>query len=370
MSDPPATSRTTGDRRADPVPEGDTVFRTAARLNQALAGEPLTTTDLRWPELSTLDFRGVTTPEVVSRGKNILQRLANGVTIHSHLRMEGQWRVDATDRLTSRALANPQIRAVVGTAAWTAVGLRLGDLHVVETSDEARLVGHLGPDVLGADWDPGEAARRLHASRGDDRRRPARPAQPRRRRNPVRRRGALPRTREPVDPGRGPRRAGRGRARRPRAYPPRRGPATRDPDHHGQPAAGRDGVGPRPLGPAVPALRRDPAGGHGRRGAARAHDVLLSPLPGRAGAHRRRAAATAARQRQAQRARPSATGPDAAEPFLGVAREPRCPVPSRTAAALRSPRSDGDLGPRRRRGMRCGSRLRSSSSAPRSAHSP
>jgi endonuclease-8 len=146
------------------VPEGDTVFRTAARLNQALAGEPLTTTDLRWPDLSTLDFRGVLTSEVISRGKNILQRLANGVTIHSHLRMEGQWRVDATDRLTPRSLADPQIRAVVGTAAWTAVGKRLGDLHVVETGDEARLVGHLGPDVLGPDWDPAEAAARVHAS--------------------------------------------------------------------------------------------------------------------------------------------------------------------------------------------------------------
>ena len=146
------------------MPEGDTVFRTAARLHQALAGEPLTTTDLRWPDLSTLDFRGVVTSEVVSRGKNILQRLANGVTIHSHLRMEGQWRVDATDRLTPRALANPQIRAVIGTAAWTAVGKRLGDLHVVETGDEARLVGHLGPDVLGPDWDAAEAAERVHAS--------------------------------------------------------------------------------------------------------------------------------------------------------------------------------------------------------------
>jgi endonuclease-8 len=124
----------------------------------------LTTTDLRWPDLSTLDFRGVTTLEVVSRGKNILQRLANGVTIHSHLRMEGQWRVDASDRLTSRTLANPQIRAVVGTTTWTAIGKRLGDLHVVETSDEGRLVGHLGPDVLGPDWDRIEATRRVQAS--------------------------------------------------------------------------------------------------------------------------------------------------------------------------------------------------------------
>jgi endonuclease VIII len=101
---------------------------------------------------------------VVARGKNILQRLDNGVTIHSHLRMEGQWRVDPTDRLPARALTNPQIRAVVATAAWTAVGRRLGDLHAVETGDEHRLVGHLGPDVLGPDWDPAEAARRLHAS--------------------------------------------------------------------------------------------------------------------------------------------------------------------------------------------------------------
>ena len=146
------------------MPEGDTVYRTAARLDQALAGAPLTTTDLRWPELSTLDFRGVMTTEVVSRGKNILQRLANGVTIHSHLRMEGQWRVDATNRLTPRTLANPQIRAVVGTAEWTAIGKRLGDLHVVMTDDESSLVGHLGPDVLGTDWDPVEATLRLHQS--------------------------------------------------------------------------------------------------------------------------------------------------------------------------------------------------------------
>ena len=142
------------------MPEGDTVFRTAARLNQALAGEPLTTTDLRWPDLSTLDFRGVVTSEVVSRGKNILQRLVNGVTIHSHLRMEGQWRIDATDRLNAWSLNNPQIRAIVGTAAWTAVGTRLGDLHVVEGS----LVGHLGPDVLGPDWDAAEATARVHVT--------------------------------------------------------------------------------------------------------------------------------------------------------------------------------------------------------------
>lgn len=142
------------------------MFRTAARLDLALAKQPLTTSDLRWPELSTLDFRGVVTTQVLARGKNILHRLANGVTIHSHLRMEGQWRIESTPTLTSRTLANPQIRAVLGTAPWTAIGARLGDLHAVPTEDEDQLVGHLGPDVLGPDWDPDEASTRLRRSAG------------------------------------------------------------------------------------------------------------------------------------------------------------------------------------------------------------
>jgi len=146
------------------MPEGDTVWRTADRLNRALAGQALVMADLRWPDLSTVDLRGQRTTEVVARGKHILHRLAGDVTIHSHLRMEGQWRIEATPKLAARSLHHPQLRAVVGTCAWTALGLRLGDLHVVPTVEEHTLVGHLGPDVLGPDWDGVEAARRLAAS--------------------------------------------------------------------------------------------------------------------------------------------------------------------------------------------------------------
>lgn len=146
------------------MPEGDTVYRTAHRLDRALAGHPLVRADLRWPQLSTLDLVGQTTLEVVPRGKNILHRLDGGVTVHSHLRMEGQWRIEHTSSLTPRSLANLAIRAVLGAQTWTAVGLRLGDLHAVPTSAEHTLVGHLGPDVLGPDWDPAEASRRLAAS--------------------------------------------------------------------------------------------------------------------------------------------------------------------------------------------------------------
>lgn len=142
------------------MPEGDTVWRTAQRLNQAFAGEPLTRTDLRWPGISTLDFTGAGTTEVISRGKHLLHRLDSGHTIHSHLRMEGQWLI--TDAATARP--NGQTRAFLSTARWAGLGQRLGMLEVVRTEDEHTLVGHLGPDVLGPDWDAVQAVVNLAAA--------------------------------------------------------------------------------------------------------------------------------------------------------------------------------------------------------------
>lgn len=146
------------------MPEGDTVWRTAARLHEALAGERLERADLRWPSLATADLRGARTLEVRSRGKHLLHRLDTGLTLHSHLRMEGQWRIEATAALTPRLLTNDQLRALLGTTRWTALGLRLGMLDLVATDAEDSLVGHLGPDVLGPDWDPQRAAANLASS--------------------------------------------------------------------------------------------------------------------------------------------------------------------------------------------------------------
>ncbi|WP_347352216.1 DNA-formamidopyrimidine glycosylase family protein [Intrasporangium sp.] len=141
------------------MPEGDTVWRTAQRLHAALAGAPVVTADLRWPGLSTADLRGRVTLEVVSRGKHLLHRMQGGLTLHSHLRMEGAWRIEATATLKPGWLRSPELRALVATADWTALGLRLGELDLVSTARESELIGHLGPDLLGPDWDAAAAAR-------------------------------------------------------------------------------------------------------------------------------------------------------------------------------------------------------------------
>jgi endonuclease-8 len=142
------------------VPEGDTVWLTAHRLDQALRDRPVTVFDLRVPTLATTDLTGAVVTEVLARGKHLLTRFDRGLTLHSHLRMDGTWYLT---RAGERAHRYPEheIRALIGNDEWLATGYRMHDLAIVETADEDRLVGHLGPDLLGPDWDVGLAAERL-----------------------------------------------------------------------------------------------------------------------------------------------------------------------------------------------------------------
>ncbi|MFE2289451.1 zinc finger domain-containing protein [Streptomyces sp. NPDC059443] len=236
------------------MPEGDSVYRTAALLREALAGKVLTRSDLRVPRFATADLTGRTTLEVVSRGKHLLIRLSgpsgpsgpdpadpplsgpggpgpsdpppgrpgrpgrpgpadpppggpgrpdpadpppggpggpgpsdppprtphrptDRLTLHTHLRMDGAWRVfanaDATGTGTGTA-ATPatagghrhEVRVLLATATHTAVGYRLPVVELLRTIDEHRAVGHLGPDLLGPDWDAEAAAANLLAGPG------------------------------------------------------------------------------------------------------------------------------------------------------------------------------------------------------------
>jgi endonuclease-8 len=142
------------------VPEGDTVWLTAKRLHEALAGRRLVAADLRLPDLATVDLAGRAVVDTAARGKHLLTRLDDGRTLHSHLRMDGSWRIfGAGERW--RGGRPYEVRVVLATSDRQAVGYRLHDVALLATADEEQLVGHLGPDLLGPDWDPEEAVRRL-----------------------------------------------------------------------------------------------------------------------------------------------------------------------------------------------------------------
>lgn len=142
------------------MPEGDVLRLTAARLDAALRGATLVRAELRWGGLGGVDLVGREVAEVVAYGKNLLVRTTDGWTVHSHLRMEGRWRVARTGSPGAAGRA-PFVRAVLASSRWTALGDNLGMLNVVRSRDEHRLLGHLGPDVLGDDLDVRAAALRL-----------------------------------------------------------------------------------------------------------------------------------------------------------------------------------------------------------------
>ena len=111
------------------------------------------------PRISTVDLAGQTVTEVVARGKHILLRTDAGVTLHTHFKMDGSWHLyQPGEKWRGPGF---QVRAVIATGDTVAVGFRLGVCELIRTFDEAKRLRHLGPDVLGADWDRVEAIRRL-----------------------------------------------------------------------------------------------------------------------------------------------------------------------------------------------------------------
>ncbi len=152
------------------MPEGDTVWNTARVLDRALGGSVIRHSDFRVPALATVDLARWRVRGCASRGKHLLVRLVSPtdsqLTLHSHLRMDGSWRVYGAGE-TWRGPAH-EIRVVLRTLTTVGVGYRLHDLALVPTEDEQQLIGHLGPDLLGSPdevggWDPDEALRRLRS---------------------------------------------------------------------------------------------------------------------------------------------------------------------------------------------------------------
>jgi len=142
------------------VPEGDTVYRTARALNEVLAGRVLDRCDIRVPAFASIQHPGERVESVVSVGKHLLHRIGE-FTIHSHLKMEGSWEIYRDGARWRHPVW--QARGILGVPGVVTVGFLLGELEVVPRERENEIVGYLGPDILGSDWDADIAVRNLCA---------------------------------------------------------------------------------------------------------------------------------------------------------------------------------------------------------------
>ena len=147
------------------MPEGDTVWRQARDLRAVFEGQTLTASNFRVPAYATLDLSGSVVSSVQSRGKHLLM-FVGGLAIHSHLSMEGHWDIyprSADGRAAKWRRPAFTARVVLTTERAAAVGFSLGTLEVLPETLVEDAVGHLGPDLLGSDWDAEEALHRLLA---------------------------------------------------------------------------------------------------------------------------------------------------------------------------------------------------------------
>ncbi|CAN5884958.1 Fpg/Nei family DNA glycosylase [soil metagenome] len=145
------------------MPEGDSVWRAGRQLNRGLADQVVVRSDFRVPRHATADVSGRRIIGTQTHGKHLLTRFDGDLTLHTHLRMDGDWAVLRPGRRVPARLAG-DVRVLIETdTGRQALALRTPVVGLMRTGAEKRVTGALGPDPLRHDWDAAEAVRRLGA---------------------------------------------------------------------------------------------------------------------------------------------------------------------------------------------------------------
>ena len=143
------------------MPEGDTLFRTAAGLRPFLVGRTVTAASARQPGPQVERLVGVAVTGVEAQGKNLLVRFGNGLEVRTHLGMHGSWHRYRPGERWRRPPA--RARLVLEVPGSVAVCFDAPTVELFEQRTEAlhRALSRLGPDLLRDPFDLDEAVRRL-----------------------------------------------------------------------------------------------------------------------------------------------------------------------------------------------------------------
>lgn len=148
------------------VPEGPEIRRAADRLAEAAVGEPLVRVWFAFPALKKYErrLRGRRIETIEPRGKALLTRFDNGLTLYSHNQLYGVWRIEDPKDPPD---AGRSLRVALETPG---AALRLYSASDVSIwrSDEIEshpFLQRIGPDILDPALDATAVAARLRDPR-------------------------------------------------------------------------------------------------------------------------------------------------------------------------------------------------------------
>jgi endonuclease-8 len=154
------------------MPEGDTIFRAARAMNQALAGKIVTRFESVLPKLKRVDedapLAGRTIESVTSAGKWNLILFSGDLILLTHMRMNGSWHLYRPGERWQRS--RNDMRIVIETADFVAVGFNVpvAEFHTAESLQRKPELRSLGADLLSDDFDAETARARLRSQREEE----------------------------------------------------------------------------------------------------------------------------------------------------------------------------------------------------------
>jgi endonuclease-8 len=147
------------------MPEGDTLFRTAAGLRPYLVGRDVLAARAQGPggvpQIQRVIGRRVDAVE--AQGKNLLIRFDGGLELRTHLRMNGSWHRYRPGERWRRPPGRARLVLEVDGAVAVCFDAPVVELFETRAERVHPTLSVLGPDLLRPDFDAAEAHRRLRA---------------------------------------------------------------------------------------------------------------------------------------------------------------------------------------------------------------
>jgi endonuclease-8 len=149
------------------MPEGDTIFRTAATLERWLAGREVTAATTNVSNLPAHKLVGQKIEKVEAMAKHLLIRFDSGSTLHTHMKMTGAWHVYSKGERWQRP--RDQARFVLEAGDHVAVCFNAPVVELLAPKGERQhpSLTNLGPDVLKPPVDLDEVRKRAATRPGE-----------------------------------------------------------------------------------------------------------------------------------------------------------------------------------------------------------